>query len=258
MDGYVISPASEDVIPNEPADYRAPAELYPYLTNPEEIYEDHRWSFHSERVQPADFNNSPVNHLTELQSVSSQQLIPPYRLSEPLPLHLDPQLGPLSVSQQIPYYPPTLCYQYQTSVSPGQYYSEEEQRGISPPLEVSDGEDDFADHNHSSFRKDTNNKKKIRLYQFLLDLLRNGDMSDSIWWVDQDKGIFQFSTKHKEALASHWGTQKGNRKQMTYQKMARALRNYGKTGEIKKVKKKLTYQFSEAVLRNLYLRQYPH
>ena len=83
-------------------------------------------------------------------------------------------------------------------------------------------------------------------------------MSDSIWWVDQDKGIFQFSTKHKEALASHWGLQKGNRKKMTYQKMARALRNYGKTGEIKKVKKKLTYQFSEEVLRNLYLRQYPH
>lgn len=65
-------------------------------------FEDHRWTFHSERVQPADFNNSPVNHLTELQSVSSQQLIPPYRFSsEPLPLHLDPQLGPLSVSPQV-------------------------------------------------------------------------------------------------------------------------------------------------------------
>lgn len=102
------------------------------------------------------------------------------------------------------------------------------------------------------------NKKKIRLYQFLLDLLRKGDMSDSIWWVDQDKGIFQFSTKHKEALATHWGIQKGNRKKMTYQKMARALRNYGKTGEIKKVKKKLTYQFSEEVLKNLYLRHYHH
>lgn len=83
-------------------------------------------------------------------------------------------------------------------------------------------------------------------------------MTDSIWWVDQERGVFQFSTKHKEALASHWGTQKGNRKKMTYQKMARALRNYGKSGEIIKVKKKLTYQFSEEVLRNVYLRQYPH
>lgn len=92
------------------------------------------------------------------------------------------------------------------------------------------------------------NKKKIRLYQFLLDLLRNGDMKDSIWWVDRDKGTFQFSSKHKEALAHRWGIQKGNRKKMTYQKMARALRNYGKTGEVKKIKKKLTYQFSDEVL----------
>ncbi|XP_042352316.1 transcription factor PU.1a isoform X2 [Plectropomus leopardus] len=216
----------------------------------------HRWTFHSERVQTTDFENSPVNRLIELQPVSPQQLVQPYRFSsESLPLHLDPPLG-LSVSPQIPYYTPSPLYQYQPTASPGHYYSEEEQRGISPPLEVSEGEDEYEDHSHSSFRKDTSNKKKIRLYQFLLDLLRKGDMSDSIWWVDQDKGIFQFSTKHKEVLASHWGNQKGNRKKMTYQKMARALRNYGKSGEIKKVKKKLTYQFSEEVLRDLYLRQY--
>ncbi|XP_034736036.1 transcription factor PU.1a [Etheostoma cragini] len=257
MERYVIASASEEIIPNEPQNYRPTAELYPYL-NVGEIYEDHRWTFHTERVQPTDFENSPVSHLIELQSVSPQQLVQPYRFSsESLPLHLDPPLGPLSVSSQIPHYNPSLCYQYQPSASPGHYYSEEEQRGISPPLEVSEGEDEL-DHNHSSFRKDNSNKKKIRLYQFLLDLLRNGDMSDSIWWLDQDKGIFQFSTKHKEVLASHWGTQKGNRKKMTYQKMARALRNYGKSGEIKKVKKKLTYQFSEEVLRNLYLRPYPH
>ncbi|XP_026166868.1 transcription factor PU.1a [Mastacembelus armatus] len=258
MDGFVMSSPSQEIIQNEPENYRQPAELYPYLTNVGEIYEDQRWTLHSERIQLPDFENSPVNHLTELQSVSPQQLIQPYRYSsESLPLHLDPPLAPLHVSPQIPYYTPSLCYQYQPPASPGHYYSEEEHRGISPPLEVSEGEDEFQ-HSHSSFRKDTNNKKKIRLYQFLLDLLQNGDMSDSIWWLDQEKGIFQFSTKHKEALASHWGIQKGNRKKMTYQKMARALRNYGKTGEIKKVKKKLTYQFSEEVLKNLYLRQYPH
>ncbi|XP_059191566.1 transcription factor PU.1a [Centropristis striata] len=259
MEGYVISSGSEEILPNEPENYRPPAELYPYLTNVGEIYEDHRWAFHSERVQPTDFENSSVNHLIELQSVSPQQLVQPYRFStESLPLHLDPPLGPLSVSPQIPYYTQTLCYQYQPSASPGHYYSEEEQRGISPPLEVSEGEDELEDHNRLSFRRDTSNKKKIRLYQYLLDLLRNGDMSESIWWVDQDKGIFQFSTKHKEVLAGHWGAQKGNRKKMTYQKMARALRNYGKSGEIKKVKKKLTYQFSEEVLGNRFSRQYPH
>lgn len=257
MDGYVISSASEEIIPNQPENYRPHVELYPYLSSVEEIYDDPRWAFHTERVQPPDFENSSVNQLTELQAVSPQQLIPPYRYSsESLPLQLDPSLAPLSVSPQIPYYTQSLCYQYQPSASPGNCNSEEDQRGISPPLEVSEGEDEYDDHRHSSFRKDTNNKKKIRLFQFLLDLLRNGDMSESIWWVDQDKGIFQFSTKHKEALARHWGIQKGNRKSMTYQKMARALRNYGKTGEIKKVKKKLTYQFSEQVLRTLCLRQF--
>lgn len=257
MDSFVVSPALEEINPNEAEDYRPPAELYPFLTNTGEIYEDLRWAFHSERIQPADFENSPVNHFTELQSVSPQQLIQPYRYSsEPLALHLDPTLGALSVQPQIPFYTSALCYQYQSSSSPGRYYTEEEHREACPPFEVSEGEEDYGDH-HSSIRRDTN-KKKIRLYQFLLDLLVKGDMSDSIWWVDQDKGIFQFSTKHKEALASHWGVQKGNRKKMTYQKMARALRNYGKTGEIKKIKKKLTYQFSEEVLRNLYSRQYPH
>ncbi|KAM9854046.1 transcription factor PU.1a [Aulostomus maculatus] len=249
MDGYIIAPASEDLLPAE-----TPAELYPFLPHVGDVYEDPRWPYHAERIPPANFENSPMNHLTELQPVSPQQLMQPYHRysSESLSLLMDPTLGSLSVSPQMPYYPSTLCYQYQSSASPVNYYSEEEQRGVSTPLEVSEAEDEFQDHNPSSSRTDTSNKKKIRLYQFLLDLLRNGEMIESIWWVDQDKGIFQFSTKHKEALARHWGIQKGNRKKMTYQKMARALRNYGKSGEIKKVKKKLTYQFSEEVLRNIY------
>lgn len=48
-----------------------------------------------------------------------------------------------------------------------------------------------------------------------------------------------------------WGRRKGNRKTMTYQKMARALRNYSRTGEIHKVKRKLTYQFTEDTLKGL-------
>ncbi|XP_061577685.1 transcription factor PU.1a isoform X2 [Cololabis saira] len=246
MDAFVISSASEEIISNEHESYRPPLDLYPYLSGVGDIYEDHRWVLHSDRIQGSDFESPPVNQLTELQAVSPQQMLQPFRYSsEALHLHLDPPLAPLSLPSQ-----------YLPAASPGHFYSEEHQRTLSPPLEVSEGEDECEDH-HRSFNREST-KRKIRLYQFLLDLLRNGDMSDSIWWVDQDKGIFQFSTKHKEALAIHWGIQKGNRKKMTYQKMARALRNYGKTGEIKKVKKKLTYQFSEEVLRNYYLRQYHH
>ncbi|XP_042760076.1 transcription factor PU.1 isoform X1 [Panthera onca] len=145
-------------------------------------------------------------------------------------------------------YLPRMCLPY-PSLSPAQPSSDEEEgERQSPPLEVSDGEADGLEPGPGLLHGETGSKKKIRLYQFLLDLLRSGDMKDSIWWVDKDKGTFQFSSKHKEALAHRWGIQKGNRKKMTYQKMARALRNYGKTGEVKKVKKKLTYQFSGEVL----------
>lgn len=65
-------------------------------------FSDHRWTYHSERIQPADFENAAVNHLTELQSVSPQQLLQPYRCSgESLPLHLDQALTPLSVAAQV-------------------------------------------------------------------------------------------------------------------------------------------------------------
>ncbi|XP_062318607.1 transcription factor PU.1a [Osmerus eperlanus] len=253
MEGYIFPSASENITPYETENYRPPLELNSYLTAVGEPHEENVWEYH-QRVQQAEFEQPPENHLTELRSVRSQHF-DQYQYVDTLPQHLplDPALGVLSISPQIPYYSHALCYQYLPTVSPAHYYSEEEdQPARSPPLEVSEGEYDQEDHLPLLSLRDSSNKRKIRLYQFLLDLLKNGDMRDSIWWVDQDKGIFQFSSKHKEALASRWGTQKGNRKRMTYQKMARALRNYGKTGEIKKVKKKLTYQFSGEILRKLY------
>uniref|UniRef100_H3ADK7 Transcription factor Spi-C n=1 Tax=Latimeria chalumnae TaxID=7897 RepID=H3ADK7_LATCH len=94
-------------------------------------------------------------------------------------------------------------------------------------------------------------EKKIRLFQFLFDMLEDPKMKHCISWVQPSSGIFQFSSQNKENLAKIWGIRKGNRKTMTYQKMARALRNYSKTGEIRKVKHKLTYQFSDSVLKTL-------
>lgn len=89
----------------EKADFKHWKSISHYTTEyliPSVNYSDHRWTFHSERVQPTDFENSPLNPLTELQPVSPQQLIQPYRYSsESLPLHLDPPLGPLSVSPQV-------------------------------------------------------------------------------------------------------------------------------------------------------------
>uniref|UniRef100_A0A2K6EML0 Transcription factor Spi-C n=1 Tax=Propithecus coquereli TaxID=379532 RepID=A0A2K6EML0_PROCO len=92
-------------------------------------------------------------------------------------------------------------------------------------------------------------RKKLRLFEYLHESLCNPEMASCIQWVDKPKGIFQFVSKNKEKLAELWGKRKGNRKTMTYQKMARALRNYGRTGEITKIRRKLTYQFSEAILQ---------
>ncbi|CAL8368089.1 unnamed protein product [Lota lota] len=94
-------------------------------------------------------------------------------------------------------------------------------------------------------------KRKERLFQFLFEMLQTPSMQSCIWWVQSSVGTFQFSSQNKERLAQLWGWRKGNRKIMTYQKMARALRNYSRTGEIYKVKRKLTYQFNEGTLKGL-------
>uniref|UniRef100_A0A3Q0S717 Transcription factor Spi-C n=1 Tax=Amphilophus citrinellus TaxID=61819 RepID=A0A3Q0S717_AMPCI len=92
-------------------------------------------------------------------------------------------------------------------------------------------------------------KRKERLFQFLFEMLQTPSMRSCIWWVQSSSGTFQFSSQNKESLAQLWGRRKGNRKTMTYQKMARALRNYSRTGEIHKVKRKLTYRFDEKTLK---------
>ncbi|XP_057685781.1 transcription factor Spi-B [Corythoichthys intestinalis] len=94
-------------------------------------------------------------------------------------------------------------------------------------------------------------KRKERLFQFLFEMLQTPSMRSCIWWVQSSLGTFQFSSQNKEHLAEIWGRRKGNRKTMTYQKMARALRNYARTGEIQKVKRKLTYRFDEKTLKGL-------
>uniref|UniRef100_A0A8C6Y6M2 Transcription factor Spi-C n=1 Tax=Naja naja TaxID=35670 RepID=A0A8C6Y6M2_NAJNA len=96
-------------------------------------------------------------------------------------------------------------------------------------------------------------RKRLRLFEYILESLHNPDMANCIQWIDKANGVFQFISKNKEKLAEQWGERKGNRKVMTYQKMARALRNYGRTGEITKIRRKLTYQFGAVVLRKLSL-----
>ncbi|KAM6335974.1 transcription factor PU.1 [Podargus strigoides] len=260
MEGFpLIPPPSEDMVPYESDLYRQPHDYYQYLNSDGESHGDHYWDYHPHHMH-SEFETFGDNHFTELQSVQPPQLQQLYRHMEIEQMHVLDSAIPtthIGLNHQVSYLP-RMCVQYSSPPQPSS--DEEDTERQSPPLEVSDGETDGVDPGPGIMHGETGSKKKIRLYQFLLDLLRSGDMKDSIWWVDKEKGTFQFSSKHKEALAHRWGIQKGNRKKMTYQKMARALRNYGKTGEVKKVKKKLTYQFSGEVMgRGVTDRKhYPH
>ncbi|XP_073515054.1 transcription factor PU.1 isoform X1 [Phyllobates terribilis] len=244
----------EELVPYEPEVYRPPPEYYQYLSDSESHASilEHYWEYPPHLH--GDLDGFPDSQLTELQSVQPPQLQQLYRHMEIEQMHvLDPTMttahSHLPLTHQVSYVP-RICLPYPSPAPPSSEEDDHERR--SPPLEVSDGEMDPRDPGYGMLLGESGSKKKIRLYQFLLELLHNGDMKESIWWVDKDKGTFQFSSKHKEALAHRWGIQKGNRKKMTYQKMARALRNYGKTGEVRKVKKKLTYQFSGEVLHKMY------
>ncbi|XP_056132674.1 transcription factor Spi-B [Lampris incognitus] len=93
--------------------------------------------------------------------------------------------------------------------------------------------------------------RKLRLFHFLFEMLEDPCMAHCVFWVPAAAGVFQFSSRNKDQVAALWGQRKGNKRPMTYQKMSRALRNYAHSGEIFKVKKKLTYQFSRDTLRSL-------
>uniref|UniRef100_A0AAZ3SSN8 Spi-2 proto-oncogene n=1 Tax=Oncorhynchus tshawytscha TaxID=74940 RepID=A0AAZ3SSN8_ONCTS len=94
--------------------------------------------------------------------------------------------------------------------------------------------------------------RKVRLFHFLFEMLENLGMAHCVSWVPAAAdGVIRFSSRNKEQVAALWGQRKGNRRPMTYQKMSRALRNHTQSGEIFKVKKKLTYQFSRPTLRHL-------
>uniref|UniRef100_A0A8C2WVR9 Spi-1 proto-oncogene b n=1 Tax=Cyclopterus lumpus TaxID=8103 RepID=A0A8C2WVR9_CYCLU len=252
MESYLIAPHSEEMY--DPEIYRHQITEYynPYVLDAD-IQADH-WDYHTHpHVHAVEFENLQETNFTELQSV--QTLHAPSLLRHDVIRYdaeslLDPNLGahPHVLQQPAAFFPRAV---YPPHVS--QRSSDDEEHGArSPPLEVSD-EECLRDRVPYVTPGELGNKKKIRLYQFLLGPFKERRYERQYLVGDRDKGTFQFSSKHKEALAHRWGIQKGNRKKMTYQKMARALRNYGKTGEVKKIKKKLTYHFSDEVLGKSHL-----
>ncbi|XP_043915321.1 transcription factor Spi-B isoform X2 [Protopterus annectens] len=227
---------------------------FSYLLSDSDNRTDTLWGMaNQEDTNYSDYEGGQFTLLQNVQLSCMPNLFPPYMLdmvsnpetlmaTQSLSLGSEEDLS-TQIYQQYPQFQPPCDIP-----SPTQSEEDDYNHLDSPALEVSDSESDENMPPRDSPSYDGGARKKMRLFQFLLDLLKNGDMRDCVWWVDEERGTFQFSSKHKELLAHRWGLQKGNRKKMTYQKMARALRNYSKTGEIRKIKKKLTYQFNSELL----------
>ncbi|XP_072033789.1 uncharacterized protein [Amphiura filiformis] len=92
-------------------------------------------------------------------------------------------------------------------------------------------------------------RKQPILYQFILMHLKNPESRPYVQWVDKSEGVFRFHSAQKDNFAKMWGQYKRNREPMSYQNMARALRNYtkGKRKIMERVKKKLHYKFVAGV-----------
>nr|AAI65439.1 Spi1l protein [Danio rerio] len=194
MESCVISPLSEEIIPYE-HEARPIYDFYPYLSTDPETHPESRCEYSSVYGHHSEFEPPPGSHFTELHTST-------YRYGDMEAFHpgVDAAMGTI-----LPVVPPQYTYithpRYQRSPVPHCSTDEEEPGGRSPPFEVPEGEEDHDGHPSTSSTL-SGNKRKVRLYQFLLDLLQDGDMRDCIWWVDRERGVFQFSSKHKETAVS--------------------------------------------------------
>lgn len=215
---------------------------------------------HSEDVQPAHTPLSPLATMGQhARSHQSSMIIENSWSGSAYEWHCGSHTPNEDYIEQAPHPAWSSPHDYQWdhiaySREPSAYMDSDSQSSSSQYQEYQDSPSPSSDRGD---RKDSlplvplSGKRKERLFQFLFEMLQTPTMRSCIWWVQSSSGTFQFSSQNKERLAQLWGRRKGNRKTMTYQKMARALRNYSRTGEIHKVKRKLTYRFDEKTLRGL-------
>lgn len=88
-----------------------------------------------------------------------------------------------------------------------------------------------------------------QLWEFTLRVLKKPKYHYMVNWENRKEGLFRFHDA--QAFATLWGKHR-NRPNMTYDKVARALRYYYKRDILNQVGGRLTYRFSRR-LSKLYL-----
>lgn len=110
-----------------------------------------------------------------------------------------------------------------------------------------DEDDDFVPSVIRTTRKPTGTKRRHPiLYKFILEHLNDPMTSRGyVEWVNKSEGLFRFNSRRKDKFAELWSKAKGKKQPMTYQNMARALRNYTRPNKriMERVPKKLHYKF---------------
>jgi hypothetical protein len=88
-----------------------------------------------------------------------------------------------------------------------------------------------------------------QLWEFTLRVLKKPKYKYMVSWEKREEGLFRFN--NAQAFAALWGKHR-NRPQMSYDKVARALRYYYKRNILEQVGGRLTYRFTKR-LSKLYL-----
>ena len=81
-----------------------------------------------------------------------------------------------------------------------------------------------------------------QLWEFTLRVLKKPKYKYMVSWEKREEGLFRFN--NAQAFAALWGKHR-NRPQMSYDKVARALRYYYKRNILEQVGGRLTYRFTK-------------
>lgn len=90
------------------------------------------------------------------------------------------------------------------------------------------------------------------LFEFLILLLDKSHYSSYASFTDSDLGVFQFHQPDKVAALWERIKNRKSEKDMTYDKMARAIRWYYKSGIMIKTNARYTFQFAPETLKKFY------
>lgn len=147
-------------------------------------------------------------------------------------------------NQRVPEYPP-YTWNREDDNSSFPITREPINSGSSDAGESSSDEEDFVQDYVPTKSTGTKRRHPI-LYKFILEHLNDPSTSRGyVEWVNKSEGLFRFNSRRKDKFAEMWSKAKGKKQPMTYQNMARALRNYTRPNKriMERVPKKLHYKF---------------